>query len=653
MIKSKQLGAMISDDFTDDLSENIQSVATNTAADDSVEYIEDEEPEDSDDFVGADREEVIPDESEPDIPDEPDIPEESVDSEQISEETEPVTESTNTNVETAAESKSNIGETKEDVNDAMSSASAKLNKLKSAVQSASDEALNDEQIKTSKINLNPDTKVPAFDMSQMDQYITRRYYSDELDLEISSQPFDAMFLQSNAYTEFAEVEGDGWLAGYVNNLRKDANTRLAKLHQENLQIMRERYMLIIAKHCENIIKAVALDDPKARFGFALKTITKIKNDSLASLSETAEAYKRDKENDYQERMKVEMINASNTAKANFINKYAKEHERELREIEQDLRNNIESEYIAARDNLQAERKDEARRQLDVGISEALAICADEYTKMLAIERKEYMRLQALITDFQNENMASEEARINVLAEELRRKNEVNEIRTEYDVKFDTVTKDFEAKFAAVKAEIDRVNIDHENYIKELNDRHDKDLQDLRDRHSEQMELKEKEISTLNDQLVNANRQIDILTVKYANLDEEVAGKYANQIDMLKSEREAWEERASHVEHLHKYTDRIKVTLMIVGMAATLGIGVIIGCAAMSSKNSETKAPVVHYYEEESTTSSDKVESESESITNMIDDAMTELENTTDIVEETTENELNTEAEESNTEVKNQ
>jgi len=492
----------------------------------------------------------------------------------------------------------NAGQTR-----AAASAASKLDRLKGAVQAASDEAMQDEQIKNNAANLDMRQRTNVFDMQAMDQYITRKYYSDDLGLEVSSEPFDAMFMQSNPYVPFDEIEGDNWLNGYVNNLRRDANARLNKLHQENLLIMRERFMLIITKHCESITKAVAMDDPKSRFGYVLKTITKIKNDNLAGIQETAEAYKREKEEDFQERMKAEMTNASNVAKANFMNRYAKEHERELREIETDLKNSIESEYIAAYDNLQNERRNEAKRQLDAGISEALKICADEYTKMLAIERKEYVRLQNVITDFQNENMASDEARIAVMSEEQRRQNEVVGVREEYDAKMALASQEFETKLTAVKAEIDRANTDHENFINELRNQHNKEIQTMQERHDAILDAKTKEIDTLVEQLDSVNYQLETLTQKYSELDDTVGKKYARQIDMLKSERDAWNERADHVEHLHKYTDKIKVTLLIVGVVAALGIGIIAGTmissyyhdkAAAAAPAVTTEQPIIHY-----------------------------------------------------------
>ena len=490
-----------------------------------------------------------------------------------------------------------------------SSVNEKIDNLKGAVQKASDEASQNPEIANATAAINLQNRQTAFDMQAMDTYINRKFYSDDLGLEVSAQPFDAMFMQSNPYVPFVEIENDSWLNGYVNNLRRDANARLSKLHQKNLLIMRERYLIIISKHCENIVKAVSTDDPKGRFGYALKTITDLKNNSLSTLSQTAESYKREKENEYQERMRLEMDNAAKIAKANFINRNAKEHERELREIENDLKNNIEAEFVGNFDNLQKERRNEAKRQLDKGISEALQICADEYTKMLALERKEYVRLQAVITDFENENMATEETRINNIAEEQRRTNAVDNVQREYDSKYAVATKEFEAKLAAVHAEIERVNMDHQNYIQEIRAQHEKDLQELRNHNSQQLSVKDREIDTLSEQLDKANNQIELMTKKYVELDQSVGEKYKNQIESLKSDRDMWTDRAESFEKMHKHTDALKLTGMIIGIVAALCVGIIFGTFLTSMHNSHksessTTTPVVNFYEKDGDTEDD-------------------------------------------------
>lgn len=480
-------------------------------------------------------------------------------------------------------------------------AAAAMDRIRSTVQKASDQAIQDPQIQQGQSAMAPQAR-PTFDMVAMDQYMSRKYYSDDLGLEISSQPFDSMFVQTNPFTPFDIEESDDWLDGYVNNLKRDANTRLARLHNENLLLMRKRFIMIVTQHAEAVTKAVATDNPNSRFGYALAVIQKQKEESLSRLGDQAAAYQKECEEAFQSRLQAEMENAAAVAKANFMNRYGRDHQRELTEIETDLKNNISSEYVAAVENLRAERRKEASRQLDAGISEALRICGDEYVKMMAQERTEYDRLQAVITNFVNQNMAADDARIRTLAEEQRRTNETVKVRSEYEAALELARKDFEASLAAAKAEIDRRDVEHENHVARVQDQYEHSMQELRSAHNEAIAHKDHEIGLLNDQLLTANAQLDELVRKYANLDHETGKKYQTQIDMLASERNAWNERADHLEKLHKYTDKIKITGVIIALAAALGIGTIIGAAIMSgAKNNQAapaytqQEPIIHYF----------------------------------------------------------
>ena len=491
---------------------------------------------------------------------------------------------------------------------AASSAQQRIQRLKAAAQAASDQAKADPEIQNRQQAMAAPQR-QQFDMSAMDQYVVRKYYSDELGLEVSSEPFDAMFLQSNPYVPFQEVDSDNWLDGYVNNLRRDANARLAKLHYENLMLMRTRFLSIVTEHCAEITKSVATDDPSSRFGFAAANLKKMKEDALAGIPAQAEAYKKENEEAYQTRMRTEMENAANVARANFINRYGKEHERELREIETDLRNALESEFVARLEELHDERRAEAKRQLDLGISEALRLCKDEYTKMIANERMEYARLQAVIVDYMNEHMANDEARTAVEAENARRNDTIARITSEHAADIARAKADFEARVAEIRAEADKSAMAHETAMPELKDRQAHAVAELQGSFAETVAHKDSEIAMLQDQLEQADKRMGELSQTIVNLDAEAEKKYATQLAMVRSERDAWDERAHHLERLHKYTDKLKLTSVAILLAAALAIGIICGCVIMSGEAQKAvdryaeqiqaeqveQAPEVHYF----------------------------------------------------------
>lgn len=484
------------------------------------------------------------------------------------------------------------------------SARSRVDRIRAAAQAAVSQAAADPQIQQKQHAIQAPQQ-QQFDAAAMDKYISRQYYSDDLGLEISSQPFDAMFLQSNPYMPFQEVQSDSWLDGYVNSLRRDANARLAKLHYENLLLMRHRYMEIITAHCAEITKAVATDDKESRFGFLMAEFEARKKDALDQLPAMVAEYKEGLEKTYADRLRIEMENASNTARANFINRYGKEHERELKAVETELRNNLESEFVSSQAAIMQQRRDEAKRQLDAGITEALSICKDEYTKMMAVERQEYARLQEVIVNYMNDHMAADEAKIAVDMENLRLNNDVARVQQEAAAAMERAQVDFEARVADIKAESERSTLAHERAMADATDRHAHAMAELRSSFTETIGHKDSEIQMLRSQIEQADARMDEMTRKYVDLENATDKKYRTQIDMARSETEAWEKQAGHIQRIHKYTDKIKMTGVVVGFAATLAIGIIIGCVIMAGSAQDAvdrqaagiqaQAPEMHYF----------------------------------------------------------
>jgi hypothetical protein len=71
----------------------------------------------------------------------------------------------------------------------------------------------------------------------------------------------------------------------------------------------------------------------------------------------------------------------------------------------------------------------------------------------------------------------------------------------------------------------------------------------------------------------------------------------------------WTDRAESFEKMHKHTDALKLTGMIIGIVAALCVGIIFGTFLTSMHNSHksessTTTPVVNFYEKEGDTEDD-------------------------------------------------
>ena len=52
----------------------------------------------------------------------------------------------------------------------------------------------------------------------------------------------------------------------VSNIAKDANTRMSRLHADNLAQLRSRYMKIMYEHCRDIADNLSVTDPDKPYG---------------------------------------------------------------------------------------------------------------------------------------------------------------------------------------------------------------------------------------------------------------------------------------------------------------------------------------------------------------------------------------------------
>lgn len=469
-------------------------------------------------------------------------------------------------------------------------------RLNNAVASAVDIASQDEEIqKQQRQRMQPVNTPQVLTVADIDNFIVRKFYSDDLGLEVSTEPFDAAIVSGNRYQPFEyipeSVTCSEWLNEYINNLRADANTKLMRMHQENITMLREHYVLLVTRHCEDIVKALDINDPNTKYGAMKITLNQKRSDDASKLQDKI-ASEIAKLNDERTKMLQDKIEAARAAAINSFNReIAPTFEQKEKNIRNVMSTDIEVSYTEGLNAINAARREEAKRQLDIGINEILKNIHDEYAKMLAIEREEYNRLQGIISEFEKSNMAADMAHAQTIQAELDRSNKVAEIQTEYESKIGLIKSEFELKLDAAYEDIRRKSVEHNDQVSKLKEQHDVYVAKLEAARDDQ-------VAKLNGEIDSLNEQLRAMSERYVELDQITNEKYKNQIDEIKSEREAWEERADHLEQMHKYTDRIKITVAIISVMAALGIGVIVGASYMADKVKDTQqsnAPKITYH----------------------------------------------------------
>lgn len=393
---------------------------------------------------------------------------------------------------------------------------------------------------------------------QMNEAITRRFYSDDLGLEISTEAFDAQFLHTNPYIPFDENRGDGWLNKYLNQMSKDANIEMRRMHQQNLFEMREMFYQLISKHSETIQHELDTDDPATLYGQMLDAIKEQRAQARNTVDNRVSARRKEIDEDWNKKLEQVGEDAKLSAEKQYRERFGRQHDESIYRIEPDIRGQIDAEYDTSVREMHAKRRDDASKRMDYGITETLAEVSKLYMERLAQETEEYKSWRQRMNDFLDDHRKDEVAHDQALAEELAQKNKADKVLEEYTAKLKEQTEDFEAKKQSMKAEIEAMDrktaaIVHDKHI-ECNNR----------------------IAEMQKSLADQKAQMAALLDKYAALDASKEEQYKARLAEARDEKDAWSDKCEHIISMHKRSNIVFVALFAVACVAMLAVGVLLG-----------------------------------------------------------------------------
>lgn len=390
------------------------------------------------------------------------------------------------------------------------------------------------------------------------EFVVRRFYSDDLGLEVSSQPFDAQFVNGNPYILFNEDRGTGWLNEYISNMAKDANTRMERLHTENLYRLREVYMQMIQKHCEAIAKTLSIADDKTQYGRMRFAIERVREDNLGNVSALVVSKREQLDTRWDETLEQVGIEAAASARRQYIDMYGKAHEDAILQIETRVKDEIERDYQNSLRAMNEDRQREASKLLDIAISETLHDMSGKYLNVMRGEKIEYVRIQNEITRFIDDNRKDEKARIEVLAEEAKNKTKLADLQRDMTAKMQSMNVNFEEKKAILQADIERMRREHEIYIENSKTDFASRIDEER-AHSAQLQ-----------------QQVDELLEKYRLLDEQKNAEYGRRIKELEGMIQSKDDDIGHITDAHKRTNMFASVGVVAAVVAAIGIGFMLG-----------------------------------------------------------------------------
>lgn len=388
--------------------------------------------------------------------------------------------------------------------------------------------------------------------------ISRKFYSDDLGLEISSEPFDLQFLSHDTFVPFNENRPAGWLNDYLNQMSNDANIEMKHLHVQNLQILRERFLSLLSLHFESIERQLDTESENTHYGNIMLQIVQQRQQELSGVKRKVSEETDRINKAWNEKLDAIRAEAADQAVRVYKDRYGESHQAELLRVESDIKDEIERSTNEMKRQLHEDRRKEAARLFDMGINEILVQISGMYVQMVEEENLHRKELQANIQTFIDNNRKDEIARAQALADELAQSEKADRVSKEYTEKLKAQTAEFKAKREADLADIARIREEQSKLLADKEYENNKTVADL-----------QKQIEA-----VKADR--DRLMESYVKLDEERKSEYEGRINQLTQDKIAVEENLAHVTATHKRSGRMAIVAAIVAVIAALAIGIVGG-----------------------------------------------------------------------------
>lgn len=409
--------------------------------------------------------------------------------------------------------------------------------------------------------------VENVDADEFDRVLRRKLYSDELGLEITTEPFDSQFMHGNEFVAFPEDRPDGWLNEQLNQMSKAANVELRQLHRDNLTRCRAQYFTLVSMFCGEISKILDYTDASTQFGKIYIDLLNQHQESVENIGLRIAEKKRTLEDDYEARVRNAADAASVQAAQEYRERHGRQHSDALYNIESTCREDLEDEKEDAIRRMNDMRRAEAAKRLDMGITSALKEVTDMYLKCLDEEKAAYAAKQQEMEQFLNDNREHEIARVNTLKEELAQSDRANAVMAEYAARMQALRDQFDTQSKMMDAQIQRIERERQAELDSMKRQHMEELQALKDK----LSTSEGEAADLRSQIVH--------------MDEIKDKQYESRLEELAGEREAFSRKYEHLADMQKKTGAIIIVAAVVGIIAALAVGFAAGMFATRGEDS--------------------------------------------------------------------
>ncbi|NUQ96224.1 MAG: hypothetical protein HOY79_06540 [Streptomyces sp.] len=404
-----------------------------------------------------------------------------------------------------------------------------------------------------------DDTVLLADQAQVRDVIARRFLSEELDLDVRLDEFNATFAIGAPVVQIAVPEGaTEWLGDQVAQLNRQANADLMQLRSAHEDELRALYVNLMSAHTEQVIRDVATDRAGSRYKLLKDAAEAEHQQRQTEKDEKIRARRAEIAKDYESQASKVAQQAALSAELQYKERNRSKMEREQTDSVAEIERDIEDTHAHNQQEILRVRRSDATLKLQTGQTRIFEVLAERQSEYLAAEEECLNQWKSEIQRIVDDNRKADIAQSEALAEHLRTTDEIGVLRREQQDLLESVRSEHADRIRRMEDELER---NRKDAVTQMTAR------DAEWQHNLDLE-KEK----TNSQVA---RVTDLLQ-QLSTVEDSVARRYEARLTEMQADKESYANELARASEMQSRSNKILV-VMIVTLSLLMGTaGFIVG-----------------------------------------------------------------------------
>ncbi|BCW06813.1 MULTISPECIES: hypothetical protein [unclassified Arthrobacter] len=397
---------------------------------------------------------------------------------------------------------------------------------------------------------------------QVREVIARRFLSEDLDLDVRLDEFNATFAIGAPVVQIEVPQGaTEWLGDQVAQLNRQANADLAQLRWAHEDELRTLYVNLMSAHVEQVIRDVATDREGSRYK-ALKDGTEAAHRERESEKEQRiRTRKAEIVQDYEAQAKKLAEQAALQAEIQYKERNRSRMEREQADAVAEIERVLENSYSHDRQEILRVRRSDAALKMQVGTTRIFEVLAEKQKAYLEAEEQRLGQWKAEIQRIVDDNRKADIAQAEALAEHQRTTDEIGVLRREQEALLESIRNEHADRIRRMEDELDR---NRKDAITQMQAR------ETEWQHSLSLEKEKTDSAT--------QRNTDLLQ-QMEVVEDSVKRRYEARLEEMAADKESYASELARASEIQSRYNKMLIAL-IVALPVLGGVAGFIGGAAM-------------------------------------------------------------------------